>query len=193
MTAKDWNDFLAAMRRWGAPSENQVYADTKGNIGWVAAGRTPRRVNYDGLDAGARRRPLRVAGVLVADESAKDLPAEPGLVRDRQPDEPAARIIRSTERKVGFEWADSARWQRIVEVLSANSKMTLADAMDLQNDDTAMLARRLLALAQAANSDDANVQKGLALLRNGMRATPSTAQPPPCSRCGSPTIWRRRC
>ena len=49
MTAKDWNGFLAAMRRWGAPSENQVYADTKGNIGWVAAGKTPRRVNYDGL------------------------------------------------------------------------------------------------------------------------------------------------
>src|SRR5260370_8699152 len=49
MTAKDWNGFLTAMRRWGAPSENQVYADTKGNIGWVAAGKTPRRVNYDGL------------------------------------------------------------------------------------------------------------------------------------------------
>ncbi|MFG3757034.1 penicillin acylase family protein, partial [Klebsiella pneumoniae] len=24
MTAKDWNGFLTAMRRWGAPSENQV-------------------------------------------------------------------------------------------------------------------------------------------------------------------------
>ena len=49
MTAKDWNGFLTAMRRWGAPSENQVYADVKGNIGWVPAGKTPRRVNYDGL------------------------------------------------------------------------------------------------------------------------------------------------
>src|SRR2546430_1286598 len=42
MTAKDWNGFVTAMKRWGAPSENQVHADTKGNIGWVAAGRTPR-------------------------------------------------------------------------------------------------------------------------------------------------------
>src|SRR5204863_3754402 len=69
------------------------------------------------------------------------------------------------ERRVGFELGDSARWQRIVEVLSANGKMTLADAMDLQNDDTGMLARRLLALLKPLNSDDANVQKGLALLR----------------------------
>jgi penicillin G amidase len=35
------------------------------------------------------------------------------------------------ERKVGFEWSDSARWQRIVEVLSAKKKLTLPDAMDL--------------------------------------------------------------
>ncbi len=69
------------------------------------------------------------------------------------------------ERMVGFEWADSARWQRIVEVLRANSKMTLADAMDLQNDDTAMLARRLIALLKPLSSDDAYVKKGLELLK----------------------------
>ena len=32
MTAKDWQSFRAAMARWGTPSENQVYADTAGNI-----------------------------------------------------------------------------------------------------------------------------------------------------------------
>jgi penicillin G amidase len=33
MRAEDWDGFLAAMNRWGAPGENQVYADTDGNIG----------------------------------------------------------------------------------------------------------------------------------------------------------------
>ena len=37
------------MNRWGAPSENQVYADTDGNIGWIPGGLTPKRVSYDGL------------------------------------------------------------------------------------------------------------------------------------------------
>jgi penicillin amidase len=35
MTAKDWQGFRAAMARWGTPSENQVYADKSGNIGWI--------------------------------------------------------------------------------------------------------------------------------------------------------------
>jgi len=68
-------------------------------------------------------------------------------------------------RKIGFEWADPARWQRIVEVLKAKDKMTLADAMDLQNDDTSMLARRLVALLKPLSSDDAHVRRGLELLK----------------------------
>src|SRR3984957_1536805 len=48
MTAKDWNGFVAAMRRCGAPSQTQVYADLKGNIGWIPGAKTPRRVNYEG-------------------------------------------------------------------------------------------------------------------------------------------------
>ena len=44
MTAQNWNGFLEAMNRWGAPSENQVYADTDGNIGWIPGGLTPKRV-----------------------------------------------------------------------------------------------------------------------------------------------------
>ena len=33
----------------GAPSENQVYADIDGNIGYKPAGRFPKRDNWDGL------------------------------------------------------------------------------------------------------------------------------------------------
>src|SRR6202012_1535148 len=70
------------------------------------------------------------------------------------------------ERKVGFEWSDPARWQRIVEVLQSKPKMTLADAMDLQNDNTSMLARRLVKLLQPLQSDHGNAKKGLDLLKN---------------------------
>jgi penicillin amidase len=49
MRAENWDDFLAAMNRWGAPSENQVYADVDGNIGWKPGGLAPIRPNWDGL------------------------------------------------------------------------------------------------------------------------------------------------
>lgn len=37
MRARDWDEFLAAMNRWGAPPENQVYAGTPTE---TSAGRT---------------------------------------------------------------------------------------------------------------------------------------------------------
>jgi penicillin amidase len=164
MTAKDWNGFLAAMRRWGAPSENQLYADVKGNIGWVAAGRTPRRVGYDGLMPVPGDGRYEWSGFLGADELPKAYrPAQGWFATANQMNLPGDYPV--AERKVGFEWADSARWQRIAEVLQAKGKMTLADAMDLQNDDTSMLARRLTALLKPLNSEDANTRKGLELLK----------------------------
>jgi penicillin amidase len=48
MRAREWDEFLGAMNRWGAPPENQVYADTDGNIGWKTGGLTPIRPNWDG-------------------------------------------------------------------------------------------------------------------------------------------------
>ena len=49
MRARNWDQFAAAMNRWGAPGENQVYADRAGDIGWIPGGLTPIRPNWDGL------------------------------------------------------------------------------------------------------------------------------------------------
>ncbi|MFT5555414.1 MAG: penicillin amidase [Bradyrhizobium sp.] len=164
MTAKSWTSFLGAMRRWGAPSENQVYADTSGNIGWVAAGKTPRRTSFDGLMPVPGDGRYEWQGFLSLDELPKLYQPKQGFIATaNQMNLPADYPV--NERRVGFEWSDSARWQRITEVLQANSKVTLADAMALQNDDTGMLARRLVALLRPLTSDDANVKKGLDLLK----------------------------
>lgn len=41
--ASDWAGFLHAMRDFHTPQQNMVYADTAGNIGFIAAGRVPVR------------------------------------------------------------------------------------------------------------------------------------------------------
>jgi penicillin G amidase len=43
MRARNWDEFSAAMNRWGAPPENQVYADPSGRIAWQTGGLTPIR------------------------------------------------------------------------------------------------------------------------------------------------------
>jgi len=37
MRARDFEEFKRSMSAWGAPTLNHVYADVKGNIGWLAA------------------------------------------------------------------------------------------------------------------------------------------------------------
>src|SRR5207244_4495344 len=44
----DWSSFLSAAARWKLPTENLVYADVEGNIGWIAAGLMPKR-SWSGL------------------------------------------------------------------------------------------------------------------------------------------------
>ena len=165
MTAKDWNGFVTAMKRWGAPSENQVYADVKGNIGWIPGAKTPRRVNYDGLMPVPGDGRYEWQGFVDNDQLPRVYRPERGFFATaNQMNLPSDYPV--AERKVGFEWSDPARWQRIVEVLQSKPKMTLADAMDLQNDNTSMLARRLVKLLEPIQSDDANAKRGLALLKN---------------------------
>src|SRR5262249_28033666 len=47
--ANNRQEFLKALEAWKSPSENFVYADVDGNIGWVAAALTPIRKGWDGL------------------------------------------------------------------------------------------------------------------------------------------------
>ncbi len=42
-TAKNFQDFVAALKYFGAPAQNFVYADVSGNIGYKAAGNIPLR------------------------------------------------------------------------------------------------------------------------------------------------------
>jgi penicillin amidase len=47
--AQNWEDFRTALRDFAAPSQNMVYADVDGNIGYQTPGWIPIRANGDGL------------------------------------------------------------------------------------------------------------------------------------------------
>ena len=46
--ARNWKEFTAAIRNFTAPTQNIVYADVEGNIGYHAAGVVPVRKSGDG-------------------------------------------------------------------------------------------------------------------------------------------------
>jgi penicillin amidase len=164
MNARSWPEFQAALANWGTPSENQVYADVSGRIGWVAAGLTPARPNWDGLLPVPGDGRYEWRGFLSHDQLPSRVdPAEGFIATANAMNLPADYPV--AERKVGFEWANPARQQRIDEVLGGGGKISLEAAMALQTDPTDITSRRLLKLLAPLKSEVPLTARALDLLR----------------------------
>ncbi|MEO6920837.1 MAG: penicillin acylase family protein [Collimonas sp.] len=163
MRAKTFAQFKHSLLHWGAPTENQVYADTKGNIGWVPGGLAPIRPNWDGLLPVPGDGRYEWAGFWSGDQLPSSYnPKQGWFTSANQMNLPSDYPYR--ERKLGFEWTNNSRFTRINEVLSALEKVSLEDSMRLQNDDLSIPARRLMALLKPLSSGDAQTQAALNLL-----------------------------
>jgi penicillin amidase len=162
MRAQNWREFVAALNRWGAPSDNQVYADVDGNIGYKSAGLFPRRAGFDGLlpvpgdgrfewqgyfDMDALPEEYNPPRGFVATANAMNLP----------PDYPIE------ERRVGFEWCQPWRRLRIFEVLRQQERHSPEDSLKLQRDYTSVLAREILKTLPGELGDPA-ADRALSLL-----------------------------
>ncbi|MEV0321400.1 penicillin acylase family protein [Streptomyces sp. NPDC050658] len=165
MRAAGPDAFVAAMRRWGAPGENQVYAAPDGTIGWRPAGRVPVRRGWDGTLPVPGDGRYEWDGFLDVDE----LPAE----RDPQqgwfatanqlnlpPDYPNA------EKTVTYDWYAGTRHDRIAEELGSRTGWTVEECVRLQTDYVSLPARRVLRLLTGITSTEPAVTAALGLLRD---------------------------
>ena len=163
MYAKNFGEFKRAMSNWGAPSENQLYADVSGNIGWVTGGLAPIRPNWDGLLPVPGDGRYEWAGYWRGDKlpSAYN-PAKGWFASANEQNLPSSYPYR--ERKLGFEWAPNSRYDRVAETLSRLPKVSLEDSMRLQTDVLSVSARRLQVLLKTLNATDARAQLAAKLL-----------------------------
>src|SRR6185436_9219095 len=112
MRARNWDEFEAAMNRWGAPGENQVYADRTGAIGWIPAGLTPIRPNWDGLLPVPGDGRYEWAGFRDRDELPSELdPARGYVVTANENNIPLDHPAMA--KGIGYEWSDDARARRL--------------------------------------------------------------------------------
>jgi penicillin G amidase len=162
MRARDWDQFLAAMNRWGAPPENQLYADPTGTIGWKTGGLTPVRRNWDGLLPVPGDGRYEWDGFYDMDQLPGAENPETGYLATANemnlpPDFPPDRVIT-------YDWYAPYRKERIDEVLGAGSAVTAQDSVRLQNDHVSIPARRIVARARTLLKDDVDVAEPLGLL-----------------------------
>lgn len=163
MRAGNHAEFTRAMAAWGTPAVNMLFADTAGDIAWAVGGRVPRRPNWDGLlpvpgDGGFEWAGFRAASELPALRN----PAAGWFASANEYNLPPAAPANTPP--LGLEWPSRARHERLAEVLAAQPRSSVEDAMRLQNDLLSVPARRLQALLRPLRFSDAQAQAAQRLL-----------------------------
>lgn len=143
--AQDADDVLAAARHLDSPTQNVVYADSQGNIGFVAAGRVPVRSSDNPM-----RGMLPALGWDARHEWQGYLPFEQ-LPQLHNPS--TGRLVTANQKIVpegyphwlGSEWKDPARARRIESLLDAVPRHSVESFGRMQTDIEDGTARMLLA------------------------------------------------
>jgi penicillin amidase len=146
--ANNWKEFAAAIERYKVPSENLVYADVDGNIGWHASGLTPIRKNWTGL--------LPVPGH-TGEFEWSGFRRSTELPRLYNPPE---HFIATANHNIlppgyniplSYEWAMPFRFERVREMLGEKKKFTVQDFERMQHDVVSLPARRFQAILKRWN------------------------------------------
>ena len=140
--AASWAEFREACRLFLTPSENMVWADVDGHIGWQAVGLAPRHKNWDGLIPVPGDGRFEWDGFLPFPElpHAAD-PSRGWLASANQDNLPSGYPF-----AVSFQWPDRFRFARIEEVLGSGRRFSLPEMEQLQQDELSLPARSLVPL-----------------------------------------------
>jgi penicillin amidase len=142
MQAKTPEEYAAAVANWRAPTINHVYADTAGNIAWMSSGMVPYRRNFDGLLPVPGDGRYEWDGFVAPTDLPREINPEKGFFATANemnlpPDYPI------DERRIGFEWSEHSRTNRIHQVLFDQEKHTLEQSRKLQTDSVSLPGLRV--------------------------------------------------
>ncbi|MEU0940811.1 penicillin acylase family protein [Embleya sp. NPDC005971] len=162
--AQNWNDFRAALKNFDAPSQNAIYADVEGHIGYQAPGKIPVRRTGDG------RWPVYGwdakydwAGTIPFDSlpNVYDPPEGYIVTANNAVTSPAYPYLLTSD------WGYGARSRRIEEmIVKAPGKIDAAMMQKMQADDLNPVAQFLVPYLLAVRIDDPWVREAQDLLRN---------------------------
>jgi len=163
--ASNWQEFRAALSKWWGPSQNVVYADDQGHIGYQAVGFIPFR-------------PTGISPVPIPDENHE----WQGFVPfDQLPStlDPVNGVLATANSRVtpdGYPlqltlgWSDPYRNERIWKWLAGKNKLTADDMIKLQTDVYSAidqeLAQRFAYAVDHAKSPGMRLQQAADLMRS---------------------------
>jgi penicillin amidase len=142
--ATTWEEFKAACTFSNMPSENMVWVDRKGNIGWQAAGIQPIRRNWSGVLPVPGDGRYEWEGYLPIASLPSEANPSRGFIATANnyllPDDYPFKDL------LHVQWSDAFRASRIAEVLGSGRMFSVGEMTRLQNDDLSIIARVLTPL-----------------------------------------------
>ncbi|MGH9139889.1 MAG: penicillin acylase family protein, partial [Thermoanaerobaculia bacterium] len=143
--ARNWAEFTDALKGYVVPSQNFVYADVDGHIGYYAPGRIPIRASGDGSrPADGWTGNAEWTGWVPFEELPHTFdPPEHFIVTANHRPEP-----KSYRYNLGLEWTEPYRAQRIVDLLHQLKPHAIVpdDFARMQADTVSLHARALVPL-----------------------------------------------
>jgi penicillin amidase len=149
--ASDWASFRDALRDFNVPSQNMIYADVNGNIGYQTPGNIPIRASGDGL--------LPVLGWTGEYEWQGYIPFEE-LPTSYNP--PQGFIVTANNAIVGSEypysisktWDLGYRANRISELIQSHDKISIQDIQAIQRDSFHAMGPVLIPILSTLSFED---------------------------------------
>jgi penicillin amidase len=174
--ARNWQEFTAALEDFVVPSQNFVYADVDGHIGYYAPGRIPIRARGDGSSpAEGWSGEMEWTGWIPFGELPHVFdPADGLIVTANHRPMPA-----SYPHLIGLEFPQPYRAERLEALVRGGTRLTANDFRNFQADTVSLHARAVLPLmlASAAPSTDLERRAVDVLRAWDFNASPSSVAP----------------
>jgi penicillin amidase len=130
--ATDWDSFRNALRDFAVPSQNFVYADTQGNIGYQMPGEVPIRASGDGwLPVPGWTSDYDWTGMIPFDQLPSAFNPGDGYIVTAN----NAVVGNSYPNFISRDWDYGYRAARILQMIKAKPKLSLQDIQAIQGDD----------------------------------------------------------
>ena len=141
-TADNWDQFRQALSNWDVPSQNFIYADVDGNIGYQMPGRIPIRADGDGrLPVPGWTNQYEWTGFIPFEElPSRYNPPEGFIVTANN-----AVVDASYPYFLGGGWSYGTRAQRITDLIEeAEGPISVAMIEDMQRDNRNLMAEEII-------------------------------------------------
>lgn len=162
--ASNWADFRGAVKYFGIPGQNFVYADSQGNIGYIMGARIPiRKSNNPTLVFDGTTSENDWKGFVPTDEIPSILNPPENFIASAN-----NKAIKNFKYHISNLWEPSSRIDRIRELLTSKQKLSVIDFKKFQMDQVSPYARTItqyiLNAFEGVKVKDKNLSTSLDLL-----------------------------